>query len=403
MKTKKIRLLTTAIIMAAVTITSAIPASAQRRQTGNRNTEQRERKDNSNVRSAVKEKSTFKNYDSSRRNTGNSSVRKPQNSPQKSARPQVREDTRTKNPVQTPKNNPRVQSRERKVEQLQRRNDVRKSQPATNSVERREQQRTRSSVSKPRENVQNRRQTTRPRTSNEIQRSNRYDNSSRNSAGTRESNNSARANTRDGRRIYNLDRNDKRYSVNRNYNGNNTYWSGNFRADNRRYDMHDRRFYKNYDYRKYNHWNHEWEHYRWNVNSWVDYYSHYYPYSYRYHKYYYHHPVYGHVIRRFIHRPMVFYHNNHNYYSYDGHFFRFQRGVGYVLVDLPFGVVFDYLPHDYERVFINGYLYFRVGNLFFETTDFGFRLVHYPERYFAYQDDFHNDGYYFDDDFVDYY
>jgi len=88
---------------------------------------------------------------------------------------------------------------------------------------------------------------------------------------------------------------------------------------------------------------------------------------------------------------------------YDGHFFRYHRGIGYVLADMPYGIVFEHLPMSYERVYINGYLYFRVGNLFFEMTNYGFRLVHYPERYFAYDDGYHNDGYYYEDDYYYYY
>jgi hypothetical protein len=104
------------------------------------------------------------------------------------------------------------------------------------------------------------------------------------------------------------------------------------------------------------------------------------------------------VIRKFTYRPGVFIHNNYKYYSYNGHFFRFQRGVGYVLVDVPFGFVFNTLPVNNERVYVNGYMYFRVGNLFFEYADFGYRIVHYPERYYAYDNSFRNEGFYFEDD-----
>ena len=69
-----------------------------------------------------------------------------------------------------------------------------------------------------------------------------------------------------------------------------------------------------------------------------------------------------------------------------------------MLVDVPFGVVFNGIPNGYERVYINGYLYFRVGNLFFEFTNNGFQLVHYPERYYAYDEGYLNEGYYFGDD-----
>ena len=64
---------------------------------------------------------------------------------------------------------------------------------------------------------------------------------------------------------------------------------------------------------------------------------------------------------------------------------------------MPFGMTFAYLPNSYERVNINGYLYFRVGNLFFEYTNYGFQLVHYPERYYAYNDGYYNEGYRFND------
>jgi hypothetical protein len=58
-------------------------------------------------------------------------------------------------------------------------------------------------------------------------------------------------------------------------------------------------------------------------------------------------------------------------------------------------MTFEYLPNDYERVYVNGYLYFRVGNLFFEHTNYGFQLIHYPERYFAFNDDYRHEGFRF--------
>ena len=192
-------------------------------------------------------------------------------------------------------------------------------------------------------------------------------------------------NTRiDNKSFYRHDNNDRRYTPNNNYHGSNNYWSNNYRPKNMYYNHNNRNFYKKYNYWSYNHWDRRWENYRWNVLSWRDYYSGYNPYSYRYNKYYYHHPLYGDVIKRFVYRPNIFVHNHHSYYCYDGHFFRFVRGVGYVLVDLPFGLVFEQLPNGYDRVYINGYLYFRIGNLFFENTNFGYRLVHYPDRYYSY-------------------
>jgi hypothetical protein len=148
------------------------------------------------------------------------------------------------------------------------------------------------------------------------------------------------------------------------------------------------------------HWNHTWEAYSWNVNSWRDYYSGYHPYSYKFHRHYYFHPGYGHVVRKFGYRPDYFVHNNVRYYNYNGHFFRHFPGVGYVLVDMPYGLVFQKLPRNVERAYINGYLYFRVGNLFFEKNPYGYALIHYPERYYALDNDYYNGGYYRE---VDYY
>jgi len=164
------------------------------------------------------------------------------------------------------------------------------------------------------------------------------------------------------------------------------------------YNRNDKRYYSNYNYIRSNHWDRKWENYRWNYNSWRDYYRGYNPISYTYSRYYFHHPRYGHVLSRFEYAPVVFVHNHHQYYCYNGHFFRYRQGIGYILVDLPYGFTFEYLPRGYyERVHINGYLYFRIGNLFFEASNFGFNLVHYPERYYAYDDGFERPGYYNED------
>lgn len=211
---------------------------------------------------------------------------------------------------------------------------------------------------------------------------------------SRESYNSER-NTRSGmvsgttnRERYNLNDNDERYRVNSNYRGSNTNWSSELRTDHSR---NHKNLKSGYQY----HWDNRWENYRWNNNSWKNYYSYYDRYSYCNHKYYYHHAYYGHVIRRFVVQPVVFIHNNYRYYCYDGHFFRYRPGVGYILVDIPYGMAFEYLPNDFERVYINGYLYFRVNNLFFEYTRGGYQLIHYPERYYAYDADYCNNGFSF--------
>lgn len=166
-----------------------------------------------------------------------------------------------------------------------------------------------------------------------------------------------------------------RNAPSRDYKGSDRYWSERERPN----------INNNRDSRNFSHWDRSWENYRWNDRSWYDYYHGYRPYSYKYHKHYYHHPKYGHVIKRFVVKPVVFVFNHTPFYCYDGYFFNYRRGVGYILTDLPYGVVFPELPYDYERVFINGYLYYRVGNLFFEYDGFGYRLVYYPELFLAYR------------------
>jgi hypothetical protein len=191
------------------------------------------------------------------------------------------------------------------------------------------------------------------------------------------------------RERYRLNDNDNRYKPNDNYKGGKNYWSSEIR-----YNHYGKG--KNYNHGHYNYWENSWENYCWNHNSWRNYYSYYDPYSYRHHKYYFQHPYYGHVIRRFVYEPAIFIHNHNRYYCYDGHFFRHRPGVGYILVDIPYGIQFEYIPSDYEMVSINGYLYYRVGNLFFEYSRSGYELVHYPERYYAYDDNYYNGGFSFE-------
>lgn len=136
-----------------------------------------------------------------------------------------------------------------------------------------------------------------------------------------------------------------------------------------------------YDYS----WNRDWERNRWDTPRWKDYYKHYHPFWFRDYKYYYHHPRYGHVIKRFDFKPFVFRYRDIPYYYYDGSFFTYRRGIGYIYVDTPIDIVFSELPFGFERVYLNGVLYFRVGDLFFELFPDGFRLVHYPGKYFSYR------------------
>lgn len=193
------------------------------------------------------------------------------------------------------------------------------------------------------------------------------------------------SNFENNRNKYHLDENDSRYKANHSYKGNQAYWTSSNR------NTVQNNVYINNSHLNY-YWDRSWENYCWNKNSWVNYYSYYNPYSYRHHKHYYHHHYYGHVIRTFVSPPAVYVYNHHNYYCYDGHFFNFHPGIGYVLVDVPYGLTFQYIPDNYELVHINGFLYFRVGNLFFDYIPGGFRLVHYPERYYAWDADYCNGG-----------
>ena len=202
------------------------------------------------------------------------------------------------------------------------------------------------------------------------------------------------------RDFYRINSADKRYLPSHNYRGSNKTWNAAYRSHDMNYNHSNKKYSQHNSFYAKKHWDRKWEHYRWNENSWRDYYRGYNPYSYRYSKYYFHHPHYGHVVRRFDVRPPVFYHNQSRYYCYDGHFFKYRPGVGYILVDLPYGFTFDFLPGgEYsERVYINGYLYFRVGNLFFEAVNHGYRLIHFPDRYYAYDDAFQRPGLHFNID-----
>lgn len=363
MNTKQ--MLVTILIIATVITTGINPATAQRRSTGITNTETREQTQPAqrNVDSNNTRSSASGNERSNTRNSQTTTTR--QNTNREATRPAA---TRS-NPNTQRQNNATRQQNNTTRQQNNVTRQTNRNQPNNSPAVRSEN------------NTNRRNNTASP-------------NTRRNEYSRPVTNPNARQATENARRIYRLDENDSRY----NPRGNSRYWSQNDRPGSMNYNRNDRDFYRNYDYMKYNHWNSQWEEYRWNLYSWRDYYSAYNPHSYLFHRYYVHHPVYGHVIRKFTVRPVIFNHNGIKYYCYDGHFFRRVRGIGYVLVDIPFGMTFDSLPRSYERVHINGDLYFRIGNIFFERTNFGFVLIHYPERYYSLDDGFRNEGYYFDDD-----
>lgn len=346
MKAIKIRLLATMFTLAAVTMSTTSPVSAQRRSTERGRSSAKVENSRSQ---AVERKSTLKSNQSSQRSTQRPSARSSRevqrHQPTKSATNRSRRETATIN-----RNNSAPNYRQPANESGRNRNTPNYSkQPSSSSRDRSDY----ATSGNSRGNYDTRRPDSRTNkvTSSRSRNDNRYD--------------------------------DKRYTPTRDFRGSKKYWDKNRRPSKMNYNRANRKFYKNYNYRTYNHWDRKWEHYRWNRTSWVDYYAGYNRYSYRYHPYYYHHNYYGHVISRFNYQPQVFVYNNNEYYNFDGNFFMYRPGIGYILVDIPLGMVFDYLPNSYEQVNINGYLYFRVGNLFFEHNGFGFELVHFPGRYFG--------------------
>ncbi|WP_372936358.1 hypothetical protein [Mariniphaga sediminis] len=400
MKTINTKLIAALLAVATVTAT-AVPAFAQRRSSNSKNTELRVERDEQNRRSSARTKSAVKDNRNSQRSSNNSASR-------------VRKETRPSGSATLKKGSTNSPSRTRST--VTQRNNSSPSERTVRSTETRrntehrnarvnESKRTvrqapaRPSNTERRVGTDNRTSVRKQAPSRVNQGNDSYRRPDRRSSGTSNTSANTRSRAEHKRTIYRVDRDDRRYAPSRSYRGSNKYWSGKNIRDYTPYHTRDRNYYKHYNYSKHNHWNHQWENYRWNVNSWRDYYSCYHPHSYQFHKHYYHHHTYGHVIRRFHHRPDYFIHNHIRYYSYNGHFFRHFRGIGYVLVDMPYGIVFQQLPIGYERVHINGYLYFRIGNLFFEMAQHGFTLVHYPERYFALETDFYNDGYYYQDDY----
>jgi hypothetical protein len=352
MKTMKFRLLATIITLAAVITATTTPANAQRRSSANSENERKTETSRNANKSNIEKKSTFKENASEPKanNRSVSNTRGVKRHSSAEINEMIREGARTATRSSEHKNNRSEENYSIATSNRNRSENRERSEAAANNG-----------------------------------------NSSRNDE--KVVYNSNRTTAKSSAERYNHDANDIRYKPNRDYRGSDKYWSSDFRNDTRGEKHYNR---KNNSY-NYNYWDKNWENYRWNTNSWCNYYGYYDPYSYRHHKYYYHHHYYGHVIRRFVYKPQIYIHNHTRYYCYDGFFFRYRSGIGYVLVDMPFGMTFEYLPADYESVYINGFLYFRVGNLFFERTGFGFSLVHYPERYYTYNDGYSSQGFRFND------
>ncbi len=93
---------------------------------------------------------------------------------------------------------------------------------------------------------------------------------------------------------------------------------------------------------------------------------------------YYEHPRYGRVYQRFDRHPVVFHHDRDDYYYYGNHFYNYRQGIGYCVVEPPRDVYFRQLPVDCERVRVNGNVFFRNGDLFFQLSPRGYALVNVP-------------------------
>ncbi len=124
-----------------------------------------------------------------------------------------------------------------------------------------------------------------------------------------------------------------------------------------------------------------WDHHNGNAESREgrnDYRPHYYQKHYHAQPNYYDHPRYGRVYHRFEHNPIVFENRFGDYYYYGNSFYQYREGLGYCIVEPPRHVFFRHLPLDCERVYINGKVLFRNGDLFFEFSPRGYVLMPSP-------------------------
>jgi len=99
-------------------------------------------------------------------------------------------------------------------------------------------------------------------------------------------------------------------------------------------------------------------------------------------RYYYYAPKYGHAVRKFHSSPIVFHARGDKFFFYNDHFYRYHKGIGYVWIENPYGMVFHKLPHGTVLVHIGGRPYYRYGNVFFAHGPYGFEVVRLPARYY---------------------
>lgn len=81
---------------------------------------------------------------------------------------------------------------------------------------------------------------------------------------------------------------------------------------------------------------------------------------------------------KYASHAIVFHHNHGNYFYHHGGFYQYHPAKGYYRVGVPTGMVFEYLPVGYKRVYIGGQLYYRYGDIYFEYSPWGYRIVPHP-------------------------
>lgn len=99
-------------------------------------------------------------------------------------------------------------------------------------------------------------------------------------------------------------------------------------------------------------------------------------------RYYNYTPKYSHAVRDFHNTPVVFHAKVNKFYFHNDHFYLYHKGIGYVWIENPFGMVFSKLPQGTIMVHINGKPYYRYGNVFFVHSPYGFEVVQLPVRYY---------------------
>lgn len=81
---------------------------------------------------------------------------------------------------------------------------------------------------------------------------------------------------------------------------------------------------------------------------------------------------------KYARHAIVFHHNHGNYFFHHGRFYQYHPARGYYRVGVPTGLVFEYLPTGYREVRVGGQLYYRYGNIFFEYSPWGYRIIPQP-------------------------